>query len=334
MEPVASEGNRETGPLTLDQAAAAFAKIRNPTEGTPNDAPVAAEADAEAEDAQALEVEADADEAAPSEELEADGTTEDDLEQPEVAPEFHTVKVDGKEIEVSTEELKRGYQRLSDYTRKTQAVAAERQQVEQLAASYQAAQQQLAERLDYISQLAPPTPEPNWEALRDDPYAFAQAQADWFISQRKQQALQHERTQLAQQQAAQQQQQLAAHGQSLRPKIAEVIPEWRDAKVAETERKGIREYMTTELGLPPEFDFYELWQIRAARDAYYGHQARKASTTVKAKLQHAKPGPVMRSGAPAARPSKTSEVAASMAQLKRTGDPRDAVAVFAKLRKG
>lgn len=39
------------------------------------------------------------------------------------------VKVDGEEIEVTLDELKAGYSRQSDYTRKTQALAAEREQM-------------------------------------------------------------------------------------------------------------------------------------------------------------------------------------------------------------
>lgn len=45
----------------------------------------------------------------------------------------YTVKIDGQEVSVTIDELLKGYQRQSDYTRKTQALAAERQQMEELA---------------------------------------------------------------------------------------------------------------------------------------------------------------------------------------------------------
>ena len=51
------------------------------------------------------------------------------------------VKVDGEEVEVTQEELLRGYMRQSDYTRKTQQLANERQQVEQFYAQRQMYQQ-------------------------------------------------------------------------------------------------------------------------------------------------------------------------------------------------
>ena len=49
----------------------------------------------------------------------------------EPADESFTVKVDGAEEQVSLEELRDGYQRQSDYTRKTQELASERKRLEQ-----------------------------------------------------------------------------------------------------------------------------------------------------------------------------------------------------------
>ena len=49
----------------------------------------------------------------------------------EPAGESFTVKVDGAEQQVSLEELRDGYQRQSDYTRKTQELASERRRLEQ-----------------------------------------------------------------------------------------------------------------------------------------------------------------------------------------------------------
>lgn len=49
----------------------------------------------------------------------------------EPAGELFTVKVDGDEMQVSLEELQSGYQRQSDYTRKTQDIAAERERLQQ-----------------------------------------------------------------------------------------------------------------------------------------------------------------------------------------------------------
>ena len=51
---------------------------------------------------------------------------------------LHTVKVDGEEQQVSLDELRNGYQRQADYTRKTQELASERERLAQGEAIVQA----------------------------------------------------------------------------------------------------------------------------------------------------------------------------------------------------
>ena len=57
-----------------------------------------------------------------SEEVEEDDEeeAEESDEEEEEEPDLFAVKVDGEEIEVTFDELLRGYSRQSDYTRKTQ----------------------------------------------------------------------------------------------------------------------------------------------------------------------------------------------------------------------
>ena len=57
-------------------------------------------------------------------------------------PQMYTVKVDGQEMQVPLEELLNGYQRQADYSRKTQALADERRQLQQQYAQYQQPQVQ------------------------------------------------------------------------------------------------------------------------------------------------------------------------------------------------
>ena len=63
-----------------------------------------------------------------------------ETEQIEVTPtgEMHLVKVDGQEQQVTLDELRNGYQRQSDYTRKTQELASERERLAQGEAIVQA----------------------------------------------------------------------------------------------------------------------------------------------------------------------------------------------------
>ena len=58
-------------------------------------------------------------------------TTETEEEPKEQEEDVYTVKVDGEEIEVTKEELLKGYMRQADYTRKTQALAEDRKKFTQ-----------------------------------------------------------------------------------------------------------------------------------------------------------------------------------------------------------
>lgn len=66
---------------------------------------------------------------------------QDSESEQEVEPRY-TVKVDGEEIEVTQDELLRGYMRQKDYTQKTQALAEQRRQFEQYRPQYQPQPQQ------------------------------------------------------------------------------------------------------------------------------------------------------------------------------------------------
>ena len=76
----------------------------------------------EAEETESLDDEGLEDDELEEEGLEADQVKEEGQEQPTV----HSISVNGEEIEVTLDELKNGYSRQSDYTRKTQELANQR----------------------------------------------------------------------------------------------------------------------------------------------------------------------------------------------------------------
>lgn len=65
------------------------------------------------------------------EEEQPDETDNEESQETDVEEPKYKVKVDGEEIEVTQEELLRGYMRQKDYTQKTQALAEQRRQFEQ-----------------------------------------------------------------------------------------------------------------------------------------------------------------------------------------------------------
>ena len=66
-----------------------------------------------------------------TESMDVDYPDELSMEVSEEPGDLYTIKIDGEEQQVSLEELQNGYQRHSDYTRKTQEVAAERERLRQ-----------------------------------------------------------------------------------------------------------------------------------------------------------------------------------------------------------
>lgn len=81
-------------------------------------------------------------------------TTEPEPENKAPEPQMYTVKVDGQELQVPLEELLNGYQRQADYSRKTQALADERRQLQAQMAQYQQPQTQPQTQEPQQSQLS------------------------------------------------------------------------------------------------------------------------------------------------------------------------------------
>ena len=82
-----------------------------------------------------------------TQELTADDLVDDDQQEQVSEPKVYTVKIDGKDAQVTEDELLSGYSRQADYTRKSQVLAEQRKKMEEeLSATQQ-------ERQRYQSQL-------------------------------------------------------------------------------------------------------------------------------------------------------------------------------------
>lgn len=147
-----------------------------------------------------------------------------EVEQPAEAPTF-TVKIDGKDVQVTQDELLSGYQRQADYTRKTQEVAQARQHIEAGTTELKAALQFWA---------TPQQQEPNWVELAHtmEPRDFQTAQAQWAQQRQRQvkasqlyQRISHQEhsTMLQREQAA----------------LLERIPEWSNRDTARADMAAI-----------------------------------------------------------------------------------------------
>ena len=145
----------------------------------------------EEEETEAEEVEEQEDEVETEEVSEEEEATEE-LEETE-EPEVYTIKVDGEELEVDIDELKSGYQRQSDYTRKSQALAEARKQNEAIQSErikLEQERQMYANGLQMLrEQQAAKLKEFNnvdWETLKeDDPYQYMIKKDEYRDAQEK-----------------------------------------------------------------------------------------------------------------------------------------------------
>jgi hypothetical protein len=116
-------GQTSSQSMTAAQAASAFEAMLPLEEGEQQEQEEALEDEQSSESVEADESE---EENASDEDAEGEESDGDEETEQQEQPSKFTVKVDGKEVEVSLEELQKGYSRTEDYTRKTQALAQER----------------------------------------------------------------------------------------------------------------------------------------------------------------------------------------------------------------
>lgn len=179
---------------------------------------------------------------AETDEAEEEPSVEDEAEdQPEPeAPSKYTVKVDGKEVEVTLDELMRGYSGQAYIQRGMQEVAEARKQAKEQAetlAQQQAAVIALVQEIQTQGVVQAPQP-PNPDLVKTDPFGYVEAKArydqEMVQYQRQQAQLQALQAQQAQIEQVQRQEVLAEQARILK----ERIPEFADAKKAgELQRK-------------------------------------------------------------------------------------------------
>ena len=134
-------------------------------------------------------------------ESEEEGESDEDEEQDEESeqPQTVKVKVDGEEVEVTLDELKSGYSRTKDYTRKTQELAEQRKAFEAEATAIREERQVYGQLLNQLHQQiqASQGQEPDWEYLRQtDPIEYSLQWAEWSRKQTQRQAIEQEQQRL------------------------------------------------------------------------------------------------------------------------------------------
>jgi hypothetical protein len=175
---------------------------------------------------------------APDEETPEEQSEEEEEPEEQEQQQTFTVKVDGKEVSVTLDELQKGYSRTQDYTRKTQQIAEVRKQVEQETQAVRAEREQYAQLLGALqAQLQSSEPQIDLERLyHEDPIEWVRQKEVMRERQEKLGAIQSEQQRLSQVAQYEQQRAMEAQFASQQEALLAALPEWKDPKKAKAEK--------------------------------------------------------------------------------------------------
>ena len=255
--------------------------------------------------------------------------TAEEQEADQSGPETYTVKVDGEEVTVSLDDLKRDYSGQQYIQKGIKQAAETRKQAEEAFNGLNQQRQQLDQLMQQIGQqgvLAQPVP-PTREMFDSDPLGYMDADIDYkedmkeYQAQRQQLQQQHQATQQAQGQAQQ------AHLQEQLSELTRAIPDFGDAVKAPKMKElllkqGVSEgYSSDEMS-----SIVDHRAMKVLHKAMLYDQMMAGKSTVESKLKKARP--LIKAGAKR-QPDPASKVQAKrMSKLKSSGSIEDAAALL------
>ena len=268
---------------------------------------------------------------APDEETSEEQSGEEEEQEKQEQPQTFTVKVDGKEVAVTLDELQKGYSRTQDYTRKTQQIAEVRKQVEAETQAVRAERGQYAQLLGALqAQLQASEPQVDLDRLyNEDPIEWVRQKEVLRERQEKAYAIQAEQQRLIQLSQQEQQQSMQQHLESQKDALLAALPEWKDPKKAKLEKA-----MLIESAKSAGFSDEDLKSVYDHRLVLLLRKAALFDQMV-SKRQGIKPvvnnGPRPAKPGAAGRVSTTSEVTRAQQRLAKTGRVDDAADAIYKL---
>ncbi len=273
-----------------------------------------------------------------SDEDEEEDSEESEEEAEEEEPDLYAVTIDGAEHEVTFDELVKGYSRQSDYTKKTQALAELRNSFEEAKSRYeselpelQGLKEQYVRNLGEVIEGSLSGLERfniDWNALREeDQSEYLLKREEFRQAQEHIQGLQYRK----QQEEAQLQQQMAEQHKTFvtkeHEKLAQHIPEWREAKTRTELGSQLREYALSQGFVPEEID-----SLVDSRSFIALMKAMKydalSKSNMKAKKVKNKPKVVKSGKGTSKKRSDKERTTASMKRLRETGHINDSISLF------
>jgi hypothetical protein len=270
------------------------------------------------------DVEQDAD----SEDDDETDESDEDVDEDEAEDEQQfTVKIDGKDVAVSLDELQKGYSRTEDYTRKTQALAQERKAAQAELEQVRTERAQYAQLLGALQEQLQQSQQPlDMDRLREeDPIEWVRQREMQRENNEKMLAIQSEQQRINQAEQVVKQQQMQAFLQSQKEQLLTVVPQLSDPKFAQAEKgrwiEAGKSIGFSEQELNGINDHRVLLALKTIAD-YNGMVAkRKQVSSDRPKAKTVRPGV-------APRKNQSSAVKQAQQRLARSGNAKDAASLI------
>ena len=267
--------------------------------------------------------------------LTAEDLVDDNQQEQIIEPRKYTVKIDGKDTEVTEDELLSGYSRQADYTRKSQVLAEQRKKMDEELAATQQERQQYQSQLEQFNLQADSKLEEfksvDWTKLKEeDPMEYALKRDQYRELQENKRLVAEEQQNLAQKQQAEMQTKWNEELARQQEVMAQRLPEWNDPEKGPKLKQNIKSF-----ALKKGFTEQEVDSLIDARSVDVLHKAMMYETLLEAKISQkkAKVVPkVQKPGAPSTKSEVNSEkVKQTRARLKRSGRVDDAALAIKSL---
>ena len=265
-------------------------------------------------------------EEAPAEEAVAEEEATQDINENSEEPSY-TVKVDGSEMEVTLDELLRGYQREADYTRKTSELSLEKSRHNDM---MQQSQSEINQKLSKLTELTSAAQQElqteysniDFEKLyEDDPVEAARLEHKMRKRSENLQRIQEETRN-------NQMNEFQKYLQEEQAKVATLIPEFSDPAKASRIKSEMRTYLT-KLGYNEKeiASVYDSRQVMLIKDAMAYDKLKKSNVKVTKKVAQAPK--VVKPGVPKTKAEQAAKQRRDkLNHLKKTGSVRSAAKVF------
>ena len=242
----------------------------------------------------------------------------------------YTVTIDGTDYEVTQDELIQGYQRNADYTRKTQELAAEKQQSSDFVERSKKDVETKLARLDQLNQAAQSQLQQEYAQI-DFEKLYEEDPAEAARLEHKMRKKNEQLQQVQKQTQELQTQEFSKYLEEQQKKLSVKVPEMNHPEKGSEFKKQMRNYLSSVGFNNQEIDsVYDHRYVLLVKDAMNYRNLQKAKPEIKKKAVNAPK--VVRGGVSKSKGQQQAEVRRQqLSKLRKTGKVADAAKLFRSL---